>query len=309
MSAGNIGAICSFLNMTSEVMSLRGFLLIRFKKMINFLFWNVHNKPLLSSIVKLAFRHEIDVLLLIENTIHSAQLLIELNQKEARYHYAPDKISDENEKIHIFTKFSSNFIRPIFKSERLTIRRLKLPLYKEILLAVTHFPSKLHWSNESQAFECVELANSIKMAESQVGHSKTVLVGDLNMNPFEDGVVSANGLHAVMTRQLAAKKKRVVQSKEYPFFYNPMWSLFGDGSPGPAGTYYYAKAEHKAYFWNMFDQVLIRPELLDSFKNEDLKIIDSDGDLSFLSADGLPNKKIASDHLPIFFRLNLDEGR
>lgn len=85
-----------------------------------------------------------------------------------------------------------------------------------------------------------------------------------------------------------------------------MWSLFGDGSPGPAGTYYYHNAQHTEYFWNMFDQVLIRPELLDSFKNEDLEIIDSDGSRSFLSANGLP---IASDHLPVFFRLNLDERR
>jgi hypothetical protein len=276
--------------------------------MINFLFWNVHKKPLLSSIVKLAFRHEIDVLLLIENVIHPAQLLFELNQKEVRYHYEPDRIinQNENDKIHIFTRFSSEFIRPIFESDRLTIRRLRLPIHKEILLAVTHFPSKLHWSNESQFSHCFKLANSIKMIESQVGHSKTVLIGDLNMNPFENGVICADGLHAVMTRQLAAKKKRVIQDEEYPFFYNPMWSFFGDGSPGPAGTYYYKKAEPCVYFWNIFDQVLIRPELLDSFKNEDLKIIDSDGSRSFLSAKGLPT---VSDHLPIFFRLNLDEGR
>jgi hypothetical protein len=56
-----------------------------------------------------------------------------------------------------------------------------------------------------------------------------VLVGDFNMNPFQEGVVAANGLNAVMARRVAARRRtRVVQEREYPFFYNPMWGHFGD---------------------------------------------------------------------------------
>jgi hypothetical protein len=88
-------------------------------------------------------------------------------------------------------------------------------------------------------------------------------------------------------------------------FYNPMWSLFGDWSPGPAGTYYYSNSEHRVFFWNIFDQVLIRPDLLDRFSNEELKVLDSDGNVSFLSPRGVPNVKLGSDHLPILFKLEL----
>jgi hypothetical protein len=32
-----------------------------------------------------------------------------------------------------------------------------------------------------------------------------------------------------------------------------MWTHFGDGGPGPPGTYFYERAEHVNYFWNTFD--------------------------------------------------------
>jgi hypothetical protein len=37
------------------------------------------------------------------------------------------------------------------------------------------------------------------------------------MNPFADGVVNANGLHAVMCRRIAGKRSRVVNGRQYPY--------------------------------------------------------------------------------------------
>ena len=209
------------------------------------------------------------------------------------------------EALHVFTRFSSDYIRPIYETDRLSIRHLNLPGLIDILLAVVHFPSKLHWDEASQAMECVELSSSIRSTERQVGHTRTVLVGDLNMNPFEDGVVSANGLHGIVTRGIAQRRSRIVQSKEYPMFYNPMWCCFGDMTPGPPGSYYFSSSTHKAFFWNLFDQVLIRPDLLSVFNNNDLTILESDGTRSLLTRGGLPDTKGASDHLPLLFRLEL----
>jgi hypothetical protein len=111
-----------------------------------------------------------------------------------------------------------------------------------------------------------------------------VLVGDLNMDPFEEGVVKANGLHAVMTRRLAGRQTRTVQGRVYPLFYNPMWGLYGDSSAGPPGTYFYEPSGHVGYFWHLFDQVLLRPDLLRFFRNESLCILTEDGQRSFLTA-------------------------
>lgn len=46
------------------------------------------------------------------------------------------------------------------------------------------------------------------------------------MNPFEKGLIKANGLNAVMDSSIAKKKSRKVQGKSYKFFYNPMWGFW-----------------------------------------------------------------------------------
>jgi hypothetical protein len=271
--------------------------------MVTFLFWNLNQKPIVRTVAKIAEHYCIDVLMLAECTIPPTDLLTTLNPTgKADYHYAPGYLCH---KIQIFSRFSADFISPLFESDRLTVRHLTLPGHVDILLAISHFPSKLYWSNESQALECVALADSIRQVENRAGHSRTILVGDLNMNPFEDGIVSAIGLNATMARSIAKRHHRVVQMKKYPFFYNPMWGLLGDNRSGSPGTYYYASSEHKAYFWNMFDQVLVRPGLLDGFDSNDLCILDSDGEVPLSNAEGLPDSKNFSDHLPILFKLAL----
>ena len=82
-----------------------------------------------------------------------------------------------------------------------------------------------------------------------------------------------------------------------------MWGQFGDLTQGAAGTYYEHRTEHVSYFWNMFDQVLLRPELLPYFQNENLNILTHDGEMSLVSDSGLPDDTLASDHLPILFSL------
>lgn len=271
--------------------------------MVTFLFWNLKRKPRQSLVANLALRHNIDVLMLAECIIPPDVLLIALNQSNrVEFDYAP---SPGCEKIKIFSRFSRQFIPPVLEHSRLTIRHLKLPGMVNILLSVVHFVSKTYWSSSSQAAECSNLSQSIKLAEKETGHSRTVLVGDLNMHPFEEGIVNANGLHGVMSRQIAQRGSRIVQGNEYSFFYNPMWGLLGDASSDSPGTYYESRSEHTAFFWHMFDQVLLRPDLLQAFSNADLKILHSDGHTSFLTQSGLPDEGIASDHLPVLFKLRL----
>jgi hypothetical protein len=276
---------------------------------ITFLFWNINKKPIQSIISNLALRHEVDVIMLAECTIPRGTLLSALNQyPDNLYDYAPDS---NCEKIDIYTRFPREHIetiddplREIDRMDRLSMRHLKLPGLTDILLLVTHFVSKWSWKDGSQSYEWYRFSDKIKWAERVIGHSRTVIVGDLNTSPFESGIISAGGLHGTMSRIIANKKTRNVQGKEYPFFYNPMWNFLGDFNSEAPGTYYYYEAEHEALFWHTPDQVLIRPDLLSRFSNEDLKILTSDGKTNFLMESCIPNTDI-SDHLPLLFRLDL----
>lgn len=167
-----------------------------------------------------------------------------------------------------------------------------------------HFPSKTGGrSAEDQAALSTEYARDIRDVEKKVGHQRTVLVGDLNMNPFERGMVQANGFHAVMCRRVAARRERTVDGRSYPLFYNPMWNLFGDNRGAPPGTFYRDKGDIMSFFWNMYDQVLVRPDVVQRFVLDRLQILAQCGATALVNDGGRPH---VSDHLPIFFQLDLD---
>jgi len=275
--------------------------------MVAFLFWNINNKNLQKIIGRLVSVYKVDVLLLAEcNNIDPTILLCELNQKEPDFFNV--STNRNYKRIQIFTRFSADFFSNDFaiENEKITIRNLKLPGRKEILLAVIHFLSKVRHGIESQTAIVRDYAELIRKNEEENGHSRTILVGDLNMNPFEPGMYMAQDLHGVMCQKIAKRGSRIVQNKPYPFFYNPMWNLFGDKTPGTPGTYFLDKSGiSDNLFWHMYDQVLIRPDLIDEFIYEELKIITSVENESLLNDRGLPDKENLSDHLPIYFKLKL----
>ena len=263
-----------------------------------FLFWNINRRPLAGLVAELAEIHRVDVVILAECDTDPAIILDALNRTTGTDFRIPVSFC---ERIVTFTRFSTEFLRPEFENERVSIRRLVLPDRLPVLLAAVHLLSKRSWSGESQGFECVELADRIEIEEKKAGHSRTILVGDFNMNPFESGLVSSIGLNSVMSRQVASRGTRTVQGREYPFFYNPMWSHFGDARSATAGSYFYDASQHVSYYWNIFDQVMLRPELADRFHPSQLSIVRAIGRLSLVRPNGRPDKQKGSDHLPLVF--------
>jgi len=273
---------------------------------ITFLCWNLNRRPIQHLTAEIARSRDVDVLILLECAVQVGDLLGALNEGSSPiFHYAPNRAEAPEESIKIFTRFTPEFLDPLEDGARYTIRRLVLPMRTDILLAALHLPSKLHTSENSQILACSQWADTIARAENQAGHTRTVIVGDLNMNPFEAGVVGAGGFHATMARAEALRGQRTVSGQQYPFFYNPMWGCFGERGETPAGTYFYDSSEHLSYYWNMFDQVLLRPSLVDQLSTDGVEIVTRAGTVSLLSPNGRPDKSVGSDHLPILFGLDL----
>jgi len=80
-----------------------------------------------------------------------------------------------------------------------------------------------------------------------------------------------------------------------------MWSRLGDESAGPAGTYFHRDSGVHSLFWNTFDQVLLRPDLLPFYRPDRLKVLARVGERELADEHGVDHS--VSDHLPIFLEL------
>ena len=266
---------------------------------MTFLFWNMKGRPLQERVGRIVRGNDVDMVMLAECDVEVGAISEALAPDDYRYH------ESEGDKVKLFSRLPGDAVREVALNlyGDTSIRRITLGSSKGFLLALVHYPSRLHWTPEDQNIEARNLYDDIARAEDEYGARRTILVGDLNMNPFDVGLIAAGTLHAVMTKEDARREERTVRGREYRLFYNPMWGCFGDRTSGPPGTFYRGAAVPINYFWNIYDQVLLRPSLMDGL--QDLRILDHDGHDTLVTDAGRPRKDAVSDHLPLLFRLDL----
>jgi hypothetical protein len=268
-----------------------------------FMFWNMGGNPIEKLIAFSSQELNLDFIMLAECEDANA-VLLELNQNGSRFFI---HAKHEAGRVDVFHRFPFESLQILGDHGGVSFLHLRHPIGNDILVVTVHMPSKLYRTNADQTLNCVRINAKIEEFEKKVGHKRTIVVGDFNINPYETGLVAADCLHATLSRNLAQRKTRVVDDKTCTFFYNPMWSHFGDRVQGPPGTYYYNASTATNIFWNIFDQVLIRPDLLDCFEDESVEILSAIGKTMLTKADGRPDSSIYSDHFPIVFALNLME--
>lgn len=180
----------------------------------------------------------------------------------------------------------------------------------ELLVFMVHAPSKLHATDLDQQLFFAKLAKVVRQAEKDMTIEHSIILGDFNADPFEAGIAGAPFLHASMSRELGDQADRAVRGKRYgKGFYNPMWSLYGDGTNGPAGTYFYNSGRAHQIYWHMFDQVLLRPGLVRPFNRlGPIRIIDEVLAGRSLAQELMKRRKgteLRPDHLPVLFDLDV----
>jgi hypothetical protein len=268
--------------------------------MPNIMFWNVRDGAALSQVPVACFENSIDLLILAEDQSSAGyvtSLLNSIGGGDVYFEFAPVR-SD----IRFYCKNPGSLSMLADEGERVSIRSYSYGGGESIIITAVHLRSKLRSSEDDQYQIARMLRLAIDKAEDSVGHSRSIVIGDFNMNPFEKGIVSHDALHGVMTKRLAKQKSRIFNGVKSDFFYNPMWNFLGDETKGPPGTYFYNAGGSVNYYWNIFDQVLIRPELLDGHDSDSVQIISNIGGSSLVENDRISS---SSDHLPIVYRLSL----
>jgi hypothetical protein len=262
--------------------------------------------------------HDIDVFMFAECPTDATPVLAALIGQPTNQYAA---VTSQSSRVRFFTRQSGPLAGAVWHdrffdgvSDRLTALECQPQGALSVLIVGAHLDSPYPGlSADGRAEWARDVAQDIRTVENDIGHARTILVGDLNMNPFDGGLVQTTALHAVMTRHLTGVVVRHEARDGYPVFYNPMWSCFGDrpasriqprGRRRPPGTYYFDNTNDRAnVFWQMFDQVLLRPELMEQLTH--LEILASDGNEDFVTTEGKPRGNLISDHLPILFELNL----
>lgn len=275
---------------------------------MNILFWNTFKKPLHKEISDLVDELKLDVIILVENNGDEKNLLTKIN------HYDDFSLTNKlifQKSVILFGR-KVNYINEIYGHPRFGIYEMKLINEFVINLCVVHFPSKMNWGDSDDHFGlCVELSSSLRKIENESGNKKSIIIGDFNMNPFEKGLVNSAGLGNVSVKSIAANRKAKIYNQKQEVLYNPMWNFFGEMSRGEVpGTFYYNSSKYINHYWNIFDQFMIRPELLNSFLEEDFAIITQIKNKSLLRESNNINiiDKSISDHLPLFVKLNTENN-
>lgn len=264
-------------------------------------FWNLYRRDLTSAVVDLVRHERIDILILAESSLDGKavpEMLTAATERTFR------RVEIFSPRIKVFSSLSLRWFHVVDEPQhRRTCTFRLIGRESDILVTGVHLPSKTELADSDQTTFAARFARDIAVAERRLNIPRGLVCGDFNMNPFDDGMIGCDGFHAVLSKSIAERNGRIVLGEWRPFFYNPMWGMMGDGSPGPAGTFYYRSSNPHALFWHTFDQVLVRPAAMHLIGN--VRIVDSIGELALTSRNGRPNRRELSDHLPVTFSISL----
>lgn len=278
---------------------------------MNFLFWNIRGRDireggryLLSALHSIIEEESIDVVALAEYEEYSEQLDAELVYKK-RFTRLKNP-SGIQEKVELFYNPQKVAIKIKHNKDNTTALQL---IGTESGMTLNgffcHLPSKLRRQPADQRDIANDFMDEVRTYEKQESNDKTFICGDFNMCPYEEGMINSKCFHSIMDADVVRNyPSRNFNRKTYTTFYNPMWGLSGDLGRGDAsGTYYGNQYETNEYFWYMFDQIIIRPSLLNYFDSSKLRIV-AKGETYSLVDDQARIQSRYSDHLPIRFTLN-----
>ena len=260
---------------------------------MKYLFWNTHkNSDINDVLCELIVENNISMVCLAEYTAESDELINKLSVQNVNMM----EYSCCSERIKLFGKVKNIQCRT--DTDHAAIRIIN---DKDILCCI-HLNSKIYSGHEHiREIYMEQIIKDIQSVEQELHSENTIVVGDFNLNPYDSSLVNAKYFHGIPIYEEAKRKSRVIAGEEFFMFYNPMWNLLGDAHE-PYGTYYYAGSDPLNTYWNIYDQVIIRPVLKSRFVGDSLKILKETKTRFLLDNSGHPNKKI-SDHLPIMFEI------
>lgn len=271
-------------------------------EILKLMFWNIKGNedtyPLIASYIT---QFDVDMCVLAEMPYGTTYRL----QAKLPSGYTFQELPSDKAKIkYIYNqRIESKFIDDAPQG-RGSMLSLKLNNGTQINLVGCHLLDSINHGASERCHFAQLFSAFISGHEAELNNDMTIVIGDFNMNPFEEGMAAAYAFNAVMDKSIAKRKPRKYKGKAYPYFFNPMWHFYGHPIHANGTIYYNSSNKGTLYYWNLYDQILLRASLCSSFRYDDIGIVKQIDKTNLLTNRGGINKDI-SDHLPIYINLKI----
>jgi len=165
-----------------------------------------------------------------------------------------------------------------------------------------HFPSQLYQHMDSLKGFIREFRDTIDEEFGSPLDERILIIGDFNVNPFEKPMLDFDGFSA--TNSISSRGKVKHLDKERTLYYNPTWQLYSNKNfPGTTHFRRPSSSSYDILEHHFLDQVIISIKLMNDIESELIKTIERTSNFVFKRESS--NKIYESDHLPLFYQINL----
>lgn len=263
------------------------------------LFWNMKKNPV-GDLIKTCLReHEIDVAVFAEH--EGVDLPALVRELDGRYRYV-DPVQERPRIVAV----TERGLRAILRREQ-----SRYALYEIVCGGVRVVLGGIHlhdrWSRRDPVVRLetihYDLVPDIEALERELGHDRTIVIGDFNAGPFDQELLQMNAFNAALFKDVILRDDvRTVDGKRYRRFYDPVLHFLSEDTK-TYGSYYHS-GDPCTPVWHCLDHVLVRRALADSIR--DLQYLRRIGDTDLIK-EVRPDPEI-SDHLPLFVDIDLTGG-
>lgn len=265
------------------------------------IFWNIYKKELSSIIAEMIEQYKADIVVLAEaEHLVGHRLITQMCEKGQEWNEIEIK-AEGNIKV-----FAKNQLKIIPHKEEKHFSSYKIYQNNTVfLLTAVHLSSAMFKDETARDHFAGRISQQIEKIEETIYVQKerhSFVVGDFNLQPYSYGIAGANSFNATMSMEKAKTKSRVVHGERCLFYYNPMWELLGKRGSAYGSYYSDNDQQDKSIYWYSFDEVLLRPFLMNKFNWEYFDYIIEVNGRSLLKNSKI-NKEQYSDHLPLKFEI------
>lgn len=226
-----------------------------------------------------------------------------------------------NRRVRIFLKkntFDKYAIKTAFQNKLVFVHLKKIGGSEDFNIAGVHLYSKLN-TERQQLWKNKPIAEEIELYEKQqTNNDRTILIGDLNYNPYDTTLSDPFVFNAVDNKYLidTFSSNPIGQRNHSNYWYNPMWNLLGDydfrnnSNKSTTGSFFLYN-ESEIPYWNLLDGALLRPSIMDRIDYQNTEVLTATTQRQFLKPLIVrPDESFLiddfSDHLPLKITLNIN---